>query len=54
MKPIFRIIDPFLMGPLKKYRSIKASDVAKVMLDQSIKDLKGTFTYPSIHIQELA
>lgn len=54
MKPIFRLIDPLLIGPLKKYRSIKAADVAKVMLTQSIKDLKGTFIYPSIKIQELA
>jgi len=28
--------------------------VARVMLKQSIKNLKGTFTYPSIQIQELA
>jgi uncharacterized protein YbjT (DUF2867 family) len=54
MKPIFRLIDPLLLGPLKKYRSIKATDVARVMLNQSIKDLKGTFIYPSIQIQELA
>jgi uncharacterized protein YbjT (DUF2867 family) len=54
LKPIFRLIDPLLIGPLKKYRSIKAADVAKVMLNQSMKDLKGTFIYPSIQIQELA
>ena len=54
MKPVFGLIDPLLIGPLKKYRSIKAADVARVMLNQSIKDLKGTFTYPSIKIQELA
>ena len=54
MKPVFRLIDLLLIGPLKKYRSIKAADVARVMLNQSIKDLKGTFTYPSIKIQELA
>jgi len=54
MIPIFRLIDPLLIGPLKKYRSIKATDVAKVMLNQSIKNLQGTFIYPSIQIQELA
>jgi len=54
MKPLFGLIDPLLIGPLKKYRSIKAADVAKVMLSQSIKDLNGTFIYPSIQIQELA
>jgi uncharacterized protein YbjT (DUF2867 family) len=54
MKPIFSLVDPLLIGPLKKYRSIKAADVAKVMLSQSIKENKGTFIYPSIKIQELA
>jgi uncharacterized protein YbjT (DUF2867 family) len=54
MKPIFKLIDPLLIGPLKKYRSIQATDVAKVMLKQSLKDLNGTFIYPSIQIQELA
>jgi uncharacterized protein YbjT (DUF2867 family) len=54
MTPVFRLIDPLLIGPLKKYRSIKAADVAKMMLNQSIKDLQGTFIYPSIQIQELA
>ena len=50
----FKLIDPFLRGPLKKYRSIKAETVAQAMLNQSLKNLKGTFTYPSILIQELA
>lgn len=52
--PLIRVIDPLLLGPLKKYRSIKAETVAKAMLKQSLKDLKGTFIYPSIQIQELA
>lgn len=52
--PLIRVIDPLLIGPLKKYRSIKAETVAKAMLKQSLKDLKGTFIYPSIQIQELA
>lgn len=50
----FKLIDPLLRGPLKKYRSIKAETVAQAMLNQSLKNLKGTFTYPSILIQELA
>jgi hypothetical protein len=50
----FKLIDPFLRGPLKKYRSIKAETVAQAMLNQSLKNLKGTFTYPSILIKELA
>jgi uncharacterized protein YbjT (DUF2867 family) len=48
------IIDPLLIGPLKKYKSIKAKTVAKTMLKQSLKDLKGTFIYPSIQIQNLS
>jgi len=47
------ITDPLLIGTLKKYRSIKAETVAKAMLNQSLKDLKGTFTYPSIQIPNL-
>jgi len=50
----FKLIDPLLIGPLKKYRSIKAETVAQAMLNQSLKNLKGTFTYPSLQIQELA
>ncbi len=50
----FKLIDPLLIGPFKKYRSIKAETVAKAMLNQSLKGLKGTFIYPSIQIQELA
>jgi len=50
----FKLIDPLLIGPLKKYHSIKAETVARAMLNQSLKELKGTFIYPSIQIQELA
>jgi len=52
--PIFKLIEPLLIGPLKKYRSIKAETVARAMLNQSLKEIKGTFIYPSIQIQELA
>lgn len=51
---LFTIIDPLLIGPFRKYRSIKAETVAEVMLKQSLKQVKGVFTYPSIKIQELA
>jgi len=50
----FKLIDPLLIGPLIKYLSIKAETVAQAMLNQSIKNIQGTFTYPSIKIQELA
>ncbi|MFA6945099.1 MAG: NAD(P)H-binding protein [Pedobacter sp.] len=52
--PVFKLINPLLIGPLKQYRSIKAETVARAMLNQSLRDLKGTFIYPSIQIQELA
>ena len=51
---IFGLIDPLLIGPLRKYRSIKAETVAGAMLKQSLKELRGIFTYPSLQIQELA
>lgn len=50
----FKFINPLLLGPLKKFRSIRAETVARAMLNQSLKELKGTFIYPSIQIQELA
>jgi len=50
----FKLIDLLLIGPLKQFRSIKAETVARAMLNQSLKELKGTFIYPSIQIQELA
>ena len=50
----FKLIDQLLIGPLIKYRSIKAETVAQATLNQSIKNIQGTFTYPSIKIQELA
>lgn len=54
MLPIMRLINPFLSGSLENYRSIKASDVAKAVINQSFKELKGIYTYPSKQIKELA
>lgn len=51
---IMKIVNPILIGPLKKYRSIEAAAVARAMLNQSLKTLKGTFIYTSDKIQELA
>lgn len=48
------LIDPLMVGGLKKYRSIKAETVAKAMLNQALKDLKGTFIYPSKQIHNLS
>jgi uncharacterized protein YbjT (DUF2867 family) len=54
MLPIMKLINPLLLGPFENYRSIKASDVARAMINQSKKELKGVFTYPSKQIKELA
>lgn len=48
------VINPLLIGPLKKYRSIQAKTIARAMFNQSIKNLEGTFVYPSDKIKELA
>jgi uncharacterized protein YbjT (DUF2867 family) len=49
----FKFINPLLIGPLRKYRSIEAEKVALAMFKQSLKQLKGTYIYPSIQIQKL-
>ena len=51
---LFKLIDPLLIGPLNKYKSIPAETVAKVMLNQSLKNSSGIFTYPSDQIKKLA
>lgn len=47
-------IDPLLIGNLKKYKSINAETVAKAMVNQSLKNNSGIFTYPSDQIKKLA
>lgn len=54
MNIIMLVINPLLIGGLKKYRSIKVEDVAKAMLRQSLEDRKGYFIYESDRIQELS
>ncbi|KAA5537228.1 NAD(P)H-binding protein [Taibaiella lutea] len=49
-----KVVNPFLFGGAKKYRSIAAADVAKAMIAQSLKHLEGTFYYESDKIQEIA
>jgi len=49
----FKFLNPLFIGPLKNYRSIRAEKVALAMLNQSLKQLKGSFIYPSIQIQKL-
>jgi uncharacterized protein YbjT (DUF2867 family) len=54
MQGISKIINPLLVGGLRKYRSIAATSVAKVMTDLSKADLKGIYVYESDDIQKLA
>ncbi len=50
---LMRIIDPLLLGKLKKYRSIPAATVASAMFKQSIHNQEGIFIHPSDKITEL-
>lgn len=48
------VLDPLLVGSLKKYRSIPAKTIARAMFNQSIKNSEGIFVYPSDKIKQLA
>ncbi|MGN6640769.1 MAG: nucleoside-diphosphate sugar epimerase, partial [Mucilaginibacter sp.] len=48
------IIDPLLVGRLKKYRNIPAQTVAMAMYKQSLKTEEGIFVRPSDKIKLLA
>jgi uncharacterized protein YbjT (DUF2867 family) len=50
---IFKIIDPLLVGRLKKYRSIKAITVANAMFKKSLETDTGTFIHTSDKIQTI-
>lgn len=52
--PIMKLIDPFLIGGLKKYRSIPAATVASAMYNQSINNESGVFIHPSDQIKQLS
>ena len=54
MKPLMSVLDRFLIAGLNKYRSIPAEVVAAAMVNQSLKNQKGVFTYPSNIIKQLA
>jgi uncharacterized protein YbjT (DUF2867 family) len=49
-----KVIDPLLMGNLKKYRSIPAKTVASAMYKQSLIHQEGVFVHPSDQIKELS
>lgn len=48
------IINPLLIGSLKKYRSIPAKTVAMAMYKQSINSDDGVFIHPSDQIKQIA
>jgi len=50
---LVKIIDPLLLGSLKKYKSIPASTVALAMFKQSLKTEEGVFIHPSDKIKLL-
>jgi uncharacterized protein YbjT (DUF2867 family) len=51
---LMRVLNPLLIGGLKKYRSIKIEKVASAMLKQSLKPLDGIFIYDSDEIEQLS
>lgn len=53
MISIMRVLNPLLIGGLKKYRSIKVDTVARAMLRQSLEENRGIFIHPSDEIAEL-
>jgi len=51
---VMTVVNPVLIGPLKKYRSIPAATVARAMYNQSLKQGEGVYIHPSDHIKQLA
>lgn len=51
---VMKVLNPFLLGGLKKYRSIAGQTVATAMFKQSLLQKKGVFTYTSDQIQQRA
>ena len=51
---LMKVINPLLLGGLKKYRSIPATTVAQAMYKQSLKNEAGIFIHPSDKINLLA
>ncbi|WP_432708764.1 oxidoreductase [Pedobacter sp.] len=48
---VMRVINPLLIGGLRKYRSVKIEKVAAAMLRQSLTDKKGIFIHQSDELQ---
>ena len=50
---VFKIIDPLLVGGLKKYRSVTGAKVAQAMYKHSLEQAAGTFTHTSDQINNI-
>lgn len=50
---LFKVIDPLLMGGLKKYKSIPAATVANAMYKKSLEGAKGTFIHTTDKIKTI-
>jgi uncharacterized protein YbjT (DUF2867 family) len=50
---LFKVIDPLLVGGLKKYRSIPGKIVAQAMYKKSLDDAQGTFIHMSDKIKQI-
>jgi len=50
---VMRMINPILVGGLRKYRSIKIEKVAAAMINQAGKESKGIHIYASDEIEQL-
>jgi uncharacterized protein YbjT (DUF2867 family) len=51
---LMKVLDPLLIGSLKKYRSIPAKTVAQAMYNESLIKQDGIFIHPSDKIKRLA
>jgi uncharacterized protein YbjT (DUF2867 family) len=51
---LFRLMNPLLIGPLKKYRSIKIEKVADAMLIKAIANEPGVHIYESDEITKIS
>ena len=51
---LMKVLKPVLIGPLMKYRSIQARDVAKAMAHTAQMDLQGVNIFESPRIQDIA
>jgi hypothetical protein len=49
-----KMIDPLLIGGLRKYRTIHAQTVAQAMFNQSLRTEEGIFVHLSDKIKLLA